>query len=518
MITTPRKHPSRSRRNHPSPSSESANFRADKSEVTPKYGIGVFELLNRIFQEHFRYKEKFPVRVIFPRISTKYGLFWAAFVGEYPNDIHDATKSQFREALDIETIDAAASTIKTLLRRRVLFPRRITQYDIEIRGRSGFLGDYFLFYMDASEGGDVIDYWNLRALGKKVLPVPKQFAGDREFRELATDFVNEAHWPYKHNPQMWNCATFLRSRHVTMDEMQEYAKTLKIKKASDQNQPAYLLQHWYPRIWDEWARGKDGAEPADLIGGQRTVEVAETKGRVQFQTHFPKAAFASGGYGEPRCANDISFRFYGTNEFMSQVIPKTNGQNVRRAISPLASMPDDCRVGRNGLVRLVEHDGWTQHWDIPRAQEVFFAWLRDLGWEPELSPPGLIAKELFSQVEGFPRVLANEDLLKLLEHMNGGPVNERELPVGEVKNRLAQIGGRTNLHDYLVQKGAFRLGAKVQCPSCRRHSWFSVDDVKDELVCPRCLKRYPAIGNLDQATWCYKTYGPFSVPGYADGA
>ena len=102
--------------------------------------------------------------------------------------------------------------------------------------------------------------------------------------------------------------------------------------------------------------------------------------------------------------------------------------------------------------------------------------------------------------------------------MNGGPVNERELPVGEVKNRLAHIGGRTNLHDYLVQKSAFRLGAKVQCPSCRRYSWFGVDDVKDVLVCPRCLKRYPAIGNLDQATWCYKTAGPFSVPGYADGA
>ena len=490
----------------------------EKRAVAPKYGIGVFEVLEEVFNEHFRYKEKFPVRVIVPRIPSKLAPYWAALLGEFPKDVHETVFKQFRTALDLEEVDVTPGTLRALLHGNVLFPRRITQFDLETRGRSGFRKDDFLFFMDATRNLDIIDYWNLRALGKQVLPIPKQLVNDADLRSIATDFVNRAHWPYRDNPKIQNYASFIRSRHVTMEEMQAYATSLNIKKAENGDWPAYTLQHWYPRIWDEWGRDKDGADPADVIGDEQTVEVAETKGRVQFQTFLPEFAIRSGGYHEARCANEVNFRFYGTRETVAQILPKTNGQNVKRAISPAASFPDDWRVGRNGLVRLVKHHGWTEHWDVPLAQEVFFAWLKDLGWEPELSAPGLIAKEIFTQLEGFPRVFANEDLLKLLEHMNGGPINERELSVGEVKNRLARMSSRTGLHDYLISKNVFRIGAKVQCPSCRRNSWFSVDDLKDELFCPKCLKNFAAVGNIDQSTWCYKTAGPFSISGYADGA
>jgi hypothetical protein len=38
------------------------------------------------------------------------------------------------------------------------------------------------------------------------------------------------------------------------------------------------------------------------------------------------------------------------------------------------------------------------------------------------------------------------------------------------------------------------------------------------LDCPKCLNTFPAAGNIDRGTWCYKTVGPFSVANYADGA
>lgn len=493
-------------------------FRHEKRTATPRYGIGVFELLEEIFSKHFRYKEKFPIRIIIPKIPSKLTLFWAALLGEFPKDINETVFDQFRTALDLEESDVSATTLKTLLQQNVLFPRRITQFEVDVRPHSGFRKDDFLFFLDATRNIDIIDFWNLRALGKQVLPIPKQLVADSDLRAMASDFVNRAHWPYRENPTIWNFASFVRSRHATLEEMQAYATSLGIKKAGDGDWPAYTLQRWYPRIWDEWGRDKDGADPADVIGEEKAIEIAETKGRVQFQTLLPEFAIRSGGYQEACCANEVTFRIYGTSEAVAQVLPKTNGLNVKRVISPLASFPDNCRVGRNGLVRLVEHHGWTEHWDVPLAQQVFFAWLKDVGWEAELSPPGRIAREIFTQLEGLPRVFANEELLKLLEHMNGGPISERELPVGEVKNRLAQMSTTTGLHDYLISKNVFRIGAKVQCPSCQRNSWFSVDDLKDQLACPKCLKHFPAVGNIDQSTWSYKTTGPFSISGFADGA
>ena len=48
-----------------------------------------------------------------------------------------------------------------------------------------------------------------------------------------------------------------------MEEMQAFASTLKIDiDPSDASKNGFFtLQHWYPRIWDEWARDKDGAVP-----------------------------------------------------------------------------------------------------------------------------------------------------------------------------------------------------------------------------------------------------------------
>ena len=73
------------------------HYRQEKGTLTPKYGIGVFELLNQIFDEHFRYKEKFPIRVVIPRIPSKHALFWAALLGKFPEDIEGVVIKRFGE-------------------------------------------------------------------------------------------------------------------------------------------------------------------------------------------------------------------------------------------------------------------------------------------------------------------------------------------------------------------------------------------------------------------------------------
>jgi hypothetical protein len=95
---------------------------------------------------------------------------------------------------------------------------------------------------------------------------------------------------------------------------------------------------------------------------------------------------------------------------------------------------------------------------------------------------------------------------------------ERELPVGEVKSRLQEASKRGNLYGYLVSKGVFKIGLRVQCPRCLRRSWFPLESVRDNFSCPRCLNAFSATGSIESAVWTYKTAGPFSVPHYGDGA
>jgi hypothetical protein len=506
----------------------------EDGNLTPRFGIGLFEILNEIFKQDFRFTAKYPIRIIFPELPKEHSLFWASFFGDIPSKLTPLLKEHYYKPLEINTPNFKIENIDELVAGNVLFPRRITYYGISSLSRSGFRGDAYVFFMDATKVEDVVDYWNLRAMGRSVIPAPIQLEENPKLREIVIGFLKAHRKHWRHDPQHCDYASIIRARSCTMAEMQKYAKTLKIEPSpkDTSSDPFFALQHWYPRVWDEWARDKDGAVPSDIFGEEEeSIDIADAKEtRIRFRSLLPKFAQKYGYHGEPRCANEIRFRFYGAVEYIAEVFPKSSGDNFIRAISGLTSFSGDWRVGRNGLVKLVEDD-FNETKEIPLSEKVFFAWLEDLGWKPKLSAPGLLAKQIYKRLEGYPSILKNEKLLGLLEHMNGGSVQqdgrpigenkinqERDLSVGEVKNRLEAGSQKRNPHDYLIKRGVFRLGLRIQCPHCLRKSWYPLESIRDSFTCPKCLDVFNAVGKLDSSTWSYKTTGPFSVANYAEGA
>ncbi len=498
---------------------------------SPAYGIGIFELLFDVYREYFKYKAKYPVKVVLPKIPRKLSLFWSSVVGEIPEKLLPALKSGYFEPLEVEQIHVDPSKLRELLEPDVLFPRRISGHKISVEGYLGFGRGAAAYFMDATKIEDVIDYWNLRASGRNVLPLPKQFKDQPALLETAERFFKAHRMHWRHQPQHCDTASIIRSRNSTMEEMQEFAKGLKIvRPVNDPSNDGYFsLQHWYPRIWDEWARDKDGAV-ADIYGQEEeSLDLRNPKeDGVRFRSLLPKFANKHAYTGKARCVNEISFRFYAAEEHLAEVFPKSSGESFRRAISNMGSITD-WRIGRNGLVKFVRYE-FSETRDLPASEPIFFAWLADHGWSAELSTPGILAKQIFQKLDGYIGHLHNDTLLNLIEYMNGGAVSfngtpgkqdkigqERDIPVSEIKSRLKGAGHR-DIHDYLASKGIFKVGLRTQCPRCQRRSWFPLDSLTDNLSCPKCQNSFPAIGNVDHGVWCYKTTGSFSVPNYADGA
>jgi hypothetical protein len=508
-----------------------------EGQLSPRYGIGIYELLGDIFDEYFKYKAKYPARVVIPRTPPKLSLFWASLFGEYPARVNTVIERNYLEPLEIQVPDLGPEKLQELMEGNVLFPRRITQRRLSVfnpsllgRGREGVV-----FFCDGTKVQDIVDFWNLRALGKSVVPVPVQLQDEPQLRSIVIAFLKFHRRPWKNNPQVCDTASIIRARSRRMEEMQEWAGTLRIDREPNDPSPEvfFSLQHWYPRIWDEWARDKDSAVPADIYSEDRgSIELKDVGDKERAEIHFrpllPDFAKEHGYHIAPRCANEISFRLYSAGDYLAEAFPASSGANFNRAIS--GTFRGDWRVGRNGLVKLVKGDV-SEFRSIPTAESIVFAWLADRGWEPQLSAPGLLAKQIRRTLEGSPYLLSNERVLALFEHMNGGSVKEdgspvennkvsweRDLAVGEVKNRLGAASERGNPYDYIISRGIFRLGLRPQCPQCLRHSWFALENVRDTIACPKCLNVFPAAGNLDGAVWSYKTTGPFSVPNYADGA
>ena len=71
----------------------------------------------------------------------------------------------------------------------------------------------------------------------------------------------------------------------------------------------------------------------------------------------------------------------------------------------------------------------------------------------------------------------------------------------------------------LTRSSVLRLGMALRCDSCLNTSWFSLDDLKRTLKCPRCLTvfSFPA-GVPPLNAWAYRVLGPFATSNFANGA
>ena len=502
----------------------------DKDTNEPVYGIGVLDVLLDIYREHFKFKAKYPLKAIVPVIPKALGLFWASVFGEYPVHIAEAIDKEFGDALDLSKPEVRADKFRELTDGDVLFPRRITQWATRVQGGVGFRGNASVFFMDASKIEDVIDFWNLRASGRPVLPLPKQFLEDELFKQVVVEYLDEHRRPWGKDGRGFDVASLVRSRHSTMDEMQAFAKSLALPPADGKQGPAtqrMSLQHWYPRLWDEWARGKDGGV-ADVYGeDNETIDIAgEEDQSIRLKSLIPSFGRENWFQSRGRCVNEFDLRLYGADEHLAEVYPKVEGSHLLHAIAGMPGGFGGWRVGRHGLVRIIRGVSGESRKAL-ESEKIFFAWLKDRGWEAKLSSPGILAKQIYKRLGGVVSMLADKDALALIEHMNGGMVSrggaqkddrviaDREASVAEVKRKLS--GHR---YDWFIQKGIFKLGLRTKCPNCQRNSWFAMATLKEELDCPKCLNTFPAAGNIDQGRsgWFYRTAGPFSVPNFADGA
>lgn len=508
---------------------------ASSREPEPAFGLSVLDVLHDVYNECFKFKLKYPTKVVVPSIPKEHGLFWASVYGEYPPSVWSAISKLYSEALEIERPQITPETFLPLMSLSVHFPRRVTSWGLTVQGGGLRFGrQSCVFFMDASNIEDIVDYWNLRATGRSVIPLPKQFLHEASFRTAVEDFLVQERRAWVHDAKQFDVASLIQSRHSTMEEMGAFAKSLKFShdKSGDSESRYFTLQHWYPRIWDEWARGKDGGVADIYSVEEESIDISGTADlEMRLKPLLPKFAGDTWHRAEAICANEFDLRLYGASEHLAQVYPRVRGDHLARAISGLTGLRE-WRVGRHGLVKLVQHS-FSESRTIPASEAIFFAWLADHGWKAELSPPGILAKQIYTRLGGYPQLLADRSVLGLIEYMNGGSVGknglpgsddrlggEREVAVGELKSRLKGPRGTSTRYDTLLEKGVFKLGLKTRCPNCQRSTWFALSALKEMLDCPKCLSPFAAVGNIDQssANWFYRTAGPFSVPNFADGA
>ena len=510
-----------------------------EENYTPKYGLGIFEILKHFINKELKFIRREPFDFELPDFKKEYALFISSVFVSLPKNINKNFDDNFAFTLGAKKVACSIENYAEFFTPQKLFLRRISSLYLKSSPVRGWDRGQCIFLMDASNSLDIIDYWNLRAVGWAVLLVPNQSANIECTKKLARDFIENNYYPYRNNPDIYHNTRIIKSRSMSETELQDFADSLKPPPPDNKKGWSRVpLQLWYPRIWDEWARDNDNVECCEIKSLEAQHDLTEYQERITFRTLDPEFIDHVVASGEPRFANEIEFRFYGDKELLAEVIPEGD-ESLIRALGGIGF--DEWRFSKKNIVYLSRHTNWHVHLSIPKAESVFSEWLNSKKWNTELSPPGRIAKQMIKQLSGIWGIslLAKEGIIKLLGQMADGGTPERKKKKGRleetkceetrskpIKQETLWAGiqkitnkeelfkdGPNRFMQQLIDVQMFKLGIEVQCPICTQRSWYSITDVDYELQCLNCSEHFQIPSHTPKKLkWSYRTFGPFSLP------
>jgi len=503
-----------------------------KADSPISYGVDVTDLYRHLYDKDFKFERRHPIKVFIPKPSKETALLSACYFGDFPSlKEMRYVKKNYSHCFNPEELAINPGNLLDCFINEGVSPLRITKAELQVYPR-GWRAEPTVFFMDATSWLDIVDFWNLRAVGRDVLLLPKQYADN--YIDLLNTIIKRNHVPYRHSEDMMHHTNFICSRSSNMEEMQSFSK-----KLTSSGIGSISLQHWYPRMWDEWARDKDHVGLCLVEDKEESEEVSLNDNYLRFKDISPAFVEKYSGNGKPRWINVIRFKDFCKRYNCPSVLPR-NLKDAYRIFG--AHSFDKAWISSEGINIPCEHYEWSHFFEIPTNFKVFEAWFKTQGFEIELSGPGRILLKIIDSVGGIhgTRTFQDEEIIKLLDKMSHAAV-ELEIKESDDEPVKSKVRAKTvsikiwrdlliklnhnssevadrhlrNLINYKILKG----GVNLQCPECAQHTWYALDDLSDRVTCERCLEKFdfPIVRPVSENKWHLRTIGPFSVENYAQG-
>jgi hypothetical protein len=548
-------------------------FAGDLSkEDAPTFGIGLFELLSDLAEEEFKYVRRDGIKLLMPTYDGKHSTLFKMVFGDVAAEAKRDTYHELMKRIDTEETKVTTDNFLQVIRAQKIFLTSVCSHHLEFR-RPRLERSIAVFLMDHTNALDLIDFWNLRAIGWHVLPIPLKLAGLSDTQQYAHAFIErhrvaiERRRAAARTPPAMTDPVILKGRSVPGAAFDTFIDS--IPRTAGQ---LLTVQPWYPPMWDEFTRRGGRLTCSGISAGQTQTQLSEESALIRTKALAPEFMAPNLGHG-PRYANDIRISLHGRSEFGAEVMPPYD-KSVARLFG--IGLMTDWRTGPGGLTFLGRYADWTIQLNQPSPREVIATVLAGRGLQGfEISPPGNVAYQMMKHLGGPLQIglLQNLLLIQLLESLATGrdtageekakkrvqaklkaaggaaklvPLGDASRIIREELGKASEIAFQTgdieeqeffgHMHriansqrfpinvDMLVQSCVaakiFNLGIRVRCSVCGQRSWHPLEAIKAEIHCPICLSefRLPTHDPREEIKWSYKSLGPFALPKQGFGA
>lgn len=481
------------------------------------YFLEAWPFLFDYWSREFRSLQKPPHKFAYIDFASagKLRTYLAARFGGYPEE-HAGNKWLANNCSANAAVydDAFRKSFRT---NEWVFPIGISTLRIESR-LPNRLGGYCFFLFDPADMFDVVDYWNLRAAGFHIFPLPIDHYQD--FSESAKAFAEIS--KYWINSRIENWVEIIKGGSMDdaeLDKAGEWLRTVGIQA------DRLSLQGWVPRFGSRHYRVSPEIEIQPVVSSENDEIVVVTDSYGTLKLPRPECKLDGIALSQ-HWVTDL--RFFGASDsrhtfrapWLHPGCDEVVGFRIGHGFDAEAS-----RVSKRGIVAICSGDKGNLSLEEPKVIDVFRAYLKDGRFEyRETSSAGLALERILDQLGGFfhCRVFQNAGVRELIENLSGGS----HMHADEIRRTIYKaIDGdkhkRQNECQWILKTlfGAkvLRQGLRLQCERCQRHDWYHLSEVGEEFKCRKCFHVEP-VPLLDKFPWHCVSDGLFRLEGKVAGS
>lgn len=473
-----------------------------ESSEFKEYGVGWLDVVRSFFNREFKFLRTVPIRLAIPNIPEENGIFWDIVVGRLPLAEVEAELVEFAKA---ERPDVNFDSLIDLLPGGFLLPK-----DLLADGVSSSIGAELgahVFVLRPDEWLDLLDLWNYRALGVRLLPVP----GMTFVEPLLGKLTNWISARTGGTPE--RLAILMRSRSVSEESFDSFVAQIRASAGPIEGPLCVVRQSPIP-YWSTWKGQKSGSAPPKLRAGSCWQELRPVEAQwgisSELQPIAPEFIDLSDSGRRAPFAVDVELHHFGSDPRLARVIPSGDWMLTSRIHTLIGGAG---RQTDQGLTIFGSHGRHHVTIDLPTSDAVITAWLDALGVKAEPSTEGRLATNMLSRLGLHDlHLIASRELTQLIREKAGAPSPVHHQTLFQIAQRETQAPGTpTGWLSRLVTDQVIQLGMQIKCPECHQKPWYTLDRFSYSLKCPFCHSAIHFPQHDPPKGWAYRFLGPFDV-------
>lgn len=486
------------------------DFLSDTEKGEIRYGISILELISNIIETEFRFVRNDSLKLSLPNTQNS-GLFLKSFIGCFIDGFQTELSNQLKSSSYFEHPEITFDNIAEHFPNQNIDTLNINMEEIKIYPERHWFKGEGIYFLNETRLNDIINYWNLRALGWSIIPIPLSQIDNVYFSGFIERFC-EYQIDKSENLSIIN---YQISSTTTEEKKQKIDLKFQEIRRKIGEKLNFGFQGWFPRFWET---DRSVLEADKVLCGR--TEINSTYSQVEVKENLVKfktdnLPFKLKHNYNLKASHKVNLSFSYFDEYLNDAGLIHGIDTIDWVRLTHSFGRDKWRLSKTGLSYYVRREDDEVYFYIPKAKDFFKVFFAKSGNKLIETSNGRLANEVLKNIGGIrgSQFLQNKSSLKILDLIEDGKTVYHPTLVGEIKKSLKNNNNEQIIYfiKRIIENKIIEFGSILQCQVCHQHAFYLPSELKEIMTCAICRNNFSLpMHQPTEIKWAYRGIGPFS--------